>query len=167
MGADETLSTVQVDFAQPRRLGLRYVTASGAHATPYCIHRAPLSTHERFVAYLTERYGGAFPTWLAPVQVLVVAVSDRFEAYANEVVARLRGQFVRARLAPLAETVSRNIRDAVAQRVPNVVVLGQREQRDGRVTVRRLGIEQQLELDLAEFQRLLLAAIRSRARQVG
>ena len=75
-GTEETLSTVQLDFAQPARLGLSFTAPSGQPAVPYCIHRAPLSTHERFVAFLVELYGGAFPTWLAPVQLLVVPVSD-------------------------------------------------------------------------------------------
>ena len=74
-GIEQTLSTVQLDFVQPGRLGLRYVSAGGGLETPYCIHRAPFSTHERFVAFLTEHYGGAFPLWLAPVQVAVVPVS--------------------------------------------------------------------------------------------
>src|SRR5690606_660604 len=72
-GHEETLSTVQVDFAQPKRLGLRYTARSGNFETPFCIHRAPFSTHERFVAFLLEHFRGALPTWLAPVQIAVIA----------------------------------------------------------------------------------------------
>ena len=77
-GREETVSTVQLDFAQPERFGLTYVGTDGQEHMPYCIHRAPLSTHERMIAFLIEHFGGAFPTWLAPVQVEVITVSERF-----------------------------------------------------------------------------------------
>jgi threonyl-tRNA synthetase len=158
------LSTVQLDFAQPGRLGLQYVASSGQLETPFCIHRAPFSTHERFIAFLSELYQGSFPTWLAPVQLFVIPVSDRFRNYGADIVSRFRALFIRATLAPTSETVSRNIREAVEQRVPNVVVVGHREQQQRTVTLRRHGIEQQMSLDLDEFDRLLQKTIRARAR---
>jgi threonyl-tRNA synthetase len=166
-GTEETLSTVQLDFAQPGRLGLAYTASSGQLEVPYCIHRAPLSTHERFVAFLIEHFGGAFPTWLAPVQVLVVPVSDAQRAYADEVVRRLRTRFVRARVASSGDTVARNVREAAEQKVPNVLVVGKREQADGTVTLRRHGIERQSTLPLDEFERVLLDAIARRARNLS
>lgn len=163
-GAEETLSTVQLDFAQPGRLGLRYVASSGQLETPLCIHRAPFSTHERLVAFLSELYQGAFPTWLAPVQLLVIPVSDRFRDYGADIVSRFRAHFIRAKLAPTSETVSRNVKEAVEQRVPNVVVVGHREQQQQAVTLRRHGIEHQVSLDLDEFDHLLQKTVASRAR---
>ena len=162
-GTEETLSTVQLDFAQPDRLGLAYVAASGEAETPLCIHRAPFSTHERIVAFLTELYEGAFPTWLAPIQTLVIPVSDRYREYAARVVAKLRMNFVRAEFAQPSETVSRNIRDAIEKKIPNVLIVGRREQESGTVTLRRFRTEEQLNLTLDEFERRLLRTIESRS----
>jgi threonyl-tRNA synthetase len=165
-GTEETLSTVQLDFAQPKRLGLAYTASSGQPAIPFCIHRAPLSTHERFVAFLVELYGGALPTWLAPVQALVVPVSDAYRDYADSIVRRLRSSFVRAAVASSGETVARNVRDAAERKVPNVLVVGAREQAAGSVTLRRLGIERQIALSVADFEKRLLEAIAERRRVI-
>lgn len=165
-GTEETLSTVQLDFAQPKRLGLSYTAASGASAVPFCIHRAPLSTHERFVAFLVEHFGGALPTWLAPVQALVVPVSDAFRDYADAIVARLRAGFVRAAAAPVGETVAYSVRDAAERKIPNVLVVGKRERDAGSVTLRRHGVEAQTSLSLDDFERRLRDAIAQRARSV-
>jgi threonyl-tRNA synthetase len=166
-GTEETLSTVQIDFAQPKRLGLAYTAPSGRAETPLCIHRAPFSTHERFVAFLIELYGGAFPTWLAPVQVVVVPVSDSHRDYAERLVRRLRGRCVRAELASAAETVARNIRDAAERKIPNVLVVGERERRDSSVTLRRHGSRERTTLTADDFERRLLAAIAERRRALA
>jgi threonyl-tRNA synthetase len=163
-GTEETLSTVQLDFAQPSRLGLTYVASSGERETPFCIHRAPFSTHERFVAFLAELYHGAFPTWLAPIQLLVIPVSERFAEYGEQIVSRLRAGFMRAQLAPSSETVARNVRDAVQQRIPNVVVVGERERQGGLVTLRTRGVDGRLTLRLDDFEKLLMKTVQSRAR---
>jgi threonyl-tRNA synthetase len=162
-GTEETLSTVQLDFAQPARLGLTYTAPSGQQAVPYCIHRAPLSTHERFVAFLIERYGGAFPTWLAPQQLCVVPVSDSHREYAEAIVRRLRGKLVRAEVASAGETVARSVREAAERKVPNVGVVGKREESDGRVMLRRHGVEKQSSLTVDELERVLLRAIERRS----
>jgi threonyl-tRNA synthetase len=166
-GTEETLSTVQLDFAQPARLALAYTAPSGQPAVPYCIHRAPFSTHERFVAFLVELHGGALPTWLAPLQALVVPVSDAHRGYAEEIVRRLRGSFVRAEVASPGETVARSVREAAERKVPNVAVVGKREEADRSVTLRRLGIEQQRSLSLDAFERVLLDAIARRSRELA
>ena len=162
-GREETLSTVQLDFAVPPRVGLAYVGADGAEHTPYCIHRAPFSTHERFVALLVEHFGGAFPTWLAPVQVQVVTVSDKFTGYAEGLVSRLRENFVRAELASDADTVARKIREGVTRKIPNLLVVGEREVAENTVTVRRYGIKQQKTLPFERFEAALRDAIAARA----
>ena len=164
-GRDESVSTVQLDFAVPSRLGLAYVGQDGQEHTPYCIHRAPLSTHERMVAYLIEHLGGAFPTWLAPIQVQVVTVSEHYMEYGQRVVNRLRDQFVRAELASENETVSKKVRTATVQKIPNLLVVGEREQNDGTVTLRRYGVRQQLTLTLDEFEAALLKTIGTRAQE--
>ena len=162
-GREETLSTVQLDFAVPPRLGLAYVGADGAEHTPYCIHRAPFSTHERFVAILVEHFGGAFPTWLAPVQVQVITVSEKFTGYAEGLVSRLRENFVRAELASEADTVSKKIREGVTRKIPNLLVVGEREMAENTVTVRRYGIKQQKTLPFERFEAALRDAVAARA----
>ena len=168
-GREETLSTVQLDFAVPPRLGLAYIGADGEEHTPYCIHRAPLSTHERFVAILIEHFGGAFPTWLAPVQVQVVTVSDQFTEYASSLVSRLRAHFVRAELASEADTVSKKIRDGLTRKIPNLLIVGEREAADGTVTLRRYGIRQQTTMPFERFEAAVREAIAGRrlALEVG
>ena len=168
-GREETLSTVQLDFAVPPRLGLAYIGADGEEHTPYCIHRAPLSTHERFVAILIEHFGGAFPTWLAPVQVQVVTVSDQFTEYASSLVSRLRAHFVRAELASEADTVSKKIRDGLTRKIPNLLIVGEREAADGTVTLRRYGIKQQTTMPFERFEAAVRDAIAGRrlALEVG
>lgn len=161
-GREETASTNQLDFAVPQRLGLVYRGADNAEHHPFCIHRAPASTHERFVAFLIEHFGGAFPTWLAPVQVRVLTVSDQFREYGEKVVARLRESFVRAELDESSETMGKKIRGAVTQKIPNVLVVGEREQQDGTVTVRRYGARDQTSMSLDAFEADVLKRIRER-----
>ncbi len=163
-GREESLSTVQLDFSQPAALGLTYVGADGQPHMPYCIHRAPFSTHERMVAFLLEHYGGAFPTWLAPVQVQVVTVSEQFDAYGADIVAALRGRMVRAELAPSSDTVSKKIRQAATLKIPNVLIVGEREQQERTVTLRRHGHKAQHTLALEDFQTALLGTINARSK---
>jgi threonyl-tRNA synthetase len=164
-GREESLSTVQLDFAQPAKLGLVYVGPDGAEHTPFCIHRAPFSTHERMVAFLLEHFGGAFPTWLAPVQVQILTVSDQFDGYAQEIVGLLRDDMVRAELASTGETVPKKIREGTTRKIPNLLIVGEREQADRTVTLRRYGHREQHTMALADFQEALTRTIRSRAAQ--
>jgi threonyl-tRNA synthetase len=161
-GREETASTNQLDFAIPERLGLVYRDADNSETHPYCIHRAPAGTHERFVAFLIEHFGGAFPTWLAPVQVRVLAVSDVFLDYAEAVVASLRKNFVRAEVDRSGETVGKMIRNATTQKLPNIVVVGEREVQDATVTLRRYGSRDQIAMRLDEFEDDLMRRIRTR-----
>ncbi|MBK6921420.1 MAG: threonine--tRNA ligase [Deltaproteobacteria bacterium] len=165
-GREETASTNQLDFAVPERLGLKYIGADNKEHTPYCIHRAPLGTHERFIAFLIEHYGGAFPTWLAPLQVRVITVADAFNEYGSKLVATLRDKFVRAELESSHETLNKKVRNAVTEKIPNVLVIGEREAADGTVTLRRYGDPKQETMPFAEFERRLHAAIASRSRDL-
>ena len=162
-GRDESLSTVQLDFAVPPRLGLAYIGEDGAEHVPYCVHRAPFSTHERFVALLLEHFGGAFPTWLAPVQVQVITVSDQYHEYAAGIVARLREKFVRAELASESDTVSKKILDGTKRKIPNLLIVGERENSAGTVTLRRYGVKKQETLPLEVFEAALLRTITQRS----
>ena len=161
-GRDESVSTVQLDFAVPSRFGLVYVGSDGQEHTPYCIHRAPFSTHERMVAFLLEHFGGAFSIWLALVQVQVITVSDQYEAYGQQIVDRLRAHMVRAEMAAQSETVNKKIREGTTQKIPNLLVVGEREMADGTVTLRRYGVQEQASMTAAQFEKQLLESIRSR-----
>jgi threonyl-tRNA synthetase len=163
-GREETASTNQLDFAVPERLGLKYIGADNQEHRPYVIHRAPLGTHERFVAFMIEHYGGAFPTWLAPVQVKIVTVSEKFNEYAEKIVNSLRSQMVRAELEQSSDTIGKKIRNASKQKIPNVLIIGEREQVDGTVTLRRYGQEEQKTMPVAEFEKYILDKIRTRSR---
>ncbi|MBH81551.1 MAG: threonine--tRNA ligase [Gammaproteobacteria bacterium] len=161
-GREESVSTVQLDFAMPGRMGLSYVGPDGAEHVPYCIHRAPFSTHERMVAFLMEHYAGAFPTWLAPVQVQLLTVSEHFDDYADGVVARLRGHMVRAERAPSNDTLPKKIRQGTTAKIPNLLIVGEREVEEGTVTLRRYGEKQQTTMNVDEFEAKLLTTIAER-----
>ncbi len=166
-GREETASTIQLDFAIPRadRMNLSYIGPQGHAEHPIVIHRAPLGTHERFIAHLIEHYRGAFPTWLAPVQVVVIPVSEAARAYAEMVLRTLRKLFVRAELDADSGSVPKRIRNAAIRKVPIVLILGAREVEKGSVTVRRYGVDQQRELPLDAFVREITLEIAERAPQ--
>jgi threonyl-tRNA synthetase len=162
-GREETASTNQLDFAQPARMGLTYQGADNHEHRPYVIHRAPLGTHERFVAFLIEHYGGAFPTWLAPVQVRVLTVSERFGDYARNVAAQLHADGVRVEVDAGDETLGKAIRAATTQKIPNVLILGEREVEEETVTLRRYGTREQETMPVEAFRARIGDAIRTRA----
>jgi threonyl-tRNA synthetase len=165
-GREETASTNQLDFAVPGRLGLVYKTSSDELKNPYCLHRAPLGTHERFVAFLIEHYGGAFPTWLAPEQVRILPVGAQFNEYANKLEAALRNDLVRAHADLDNETLNKRIRTAETSKIPNMLVVGEREQQTESVTLRRYGSREQETLTFRDFQARLAKAISTRSQQL-
>jgi len=127
-GREFTIATNQVDFAVPRRFGLVYRTRDNRDATPLCIHRAPLGTHERFIGFLIEHYAGNFPLWLAPEQVRVLPVTENQVGYARNIVEELRGQFVRAEFEFSNDKLQGRILRAEEARVHTMLIVGQREQ---------------------------------------
>jgi threonyl-tRNA synthetase len=163
-GREETASTNQLDFAVPERLDLKYVGSDNKEHRPYIIHRAPLGTHERFVAFLIEHYGGAFPTWLAPTQVRVITVSEKFNEYAEKIVTELRSKMIRVEMEPSSDTIGKKIRNASKQKIPNVLIIGEREQSDGTVTLRRYGHEEQQTLSVESFKSWILEKIQTRSK---
>ncbi len=146
-----TVSTNQVDFAVPPRFGLTYTDRDGGEKTPFCIHRAPLGTHERFIAFLIEHYGGAFPTWLAPVQVQIVPVSEKHLEYARKIEHRLRQELVRVEVDATDATMGKKIRTGTTRKIPILLIVGAREEEAGKVTVRRYKIKQQESRSIDDF----------------
>jgi threonyl-tRNA synthetase len=156
VGREETASTNQLDFAVPERFGLTYIGPDGEMHTPYCIHRAPLGTHERFLAFLMEHFKGAFPTWMAPLQVRVIPVHvENFGEYAESLTRALREDLFRVEADLGPDSLNKKIRQAATAKTPNVLVVGGKEQETASVTWRRFGIQDQRSLPFAEFKAIL------------
>jgi threonyl-tRNA synthetase len=139
IGREFTLATNQVDFAQGRRFELSFTNKDNQAETPLIIHRAPLGTHERFIGFLLEHYAGKFPAWLAPMQVKVLPISDKFIGYAEEVVKSLRSKRIRAAVDDRNEKIGKKIRDTELLKVPYMLVVGEKEMNEKQVAVRRQG----------------------------
>ena len=143
IGKEFSLATNQVDFAVPKRFGLTYTTADGKSATPLCIHRAPLGTHERTIGFLLEHYAGALPFWLAPIQAAVLPVSDKFNDYAKTVLDQLVKKGYRVNLDDRNESLGKKIREAELQKIPYMLVVGEKEVTTNSITIRELHKEEQ------------------------
>lgn len=139
IGREFTLATNQVDFAQGRRFKLSFTNQQNQPEVPLIIHRAPLGTHERFIGFLLEHYAGKFPLWLAPVQVKVLPISDKFMDYAKGLVDQLRKADIRCEVDDRNEKIGKKIRDTELMRVPYMLVVGEKEMNESKVAVRRQG----------------------------
>jgi threonyl-tRNA synthetase len=162
MGREETVSTIQVDFLSPKNFDLKYTDQTGADALPVIIHRAPLSTLERFISYLIEYYGGAFPPWCAPVQVAIVPVNKECEPYCQKICDEMTAQKMRVELDTSDNSLNKKIRNATVRKVPITLVIGSREAESGCVTVRRYGVEKQETMEFKEFLPNVLEEISNR-----
>lgn len=151
IGREFTLATNQLDFAVPERFNLTYVDKDGQDKTPICIHRAPLSTHERFVWFLIEHFAGAFPVWLAPTQVQIVPVVDVFNDYAQKVADALHGQWLRYLVDDSDDSFSKKIRNAELMKVPYIVIVGEKEETDNSVSLRIFKTKEQTTMSLDVF----------------
>ena len=151
IGRPWQLTTVQFDFNLPRRFGLEYVGSDGHLHTPVMVHRALLGSVERFFGVLIEHYTGAFPVWLAPVQAVVLPISDKHASYAREVLDELRRAKIRAQLDDRNEKLNARIRDSQLQKVPFMLVVGDREAQNRSVAVRRRDTGDAGSRPLAEF----------------
>ena len=136
IGRPWQLSTVQFDFTLPRRFELEYVGEDGQKHQPLMVHRALYGSIERFFGILIEHYAGAFPVWLAPVQAIVLPITDRQSEYARSVQKQLDAAGIRATVDERAEKVNLKIREAQLQKIPYMLVVGDREQQNGQVAVR-------------------------------
>ncbi len=145
------LATIQLDFSMPERFDLGYVTASGSEATPVMIHRAILGSIERFMGILIEHTGGAFPLWLAPVQLRIVNVTDAQKNYAQEVFHRCKGEGWRTELDDRNEKLGFKIREAQLAKIPYIVVIGDREKSDRTVSPRSRGGQTLMAMSVEEF----------------
>ncbi|MBX7136992.1 MAG: threonine--tRNA ligase [Oligoflexia bacterium] len=151
LGREESISTTQLDFAGPLRFDLEYIGEDGKSHRPYIVHRAPLGTHERFMAFLIEHFGGAFPTWMAPVQVCIVPVSEEVMPYCRELETLLRQDLVRVEVDTSSNSFNKKIREAVTRKIPNIAVIGGKEAASRNVSLRRYCVKEQIQLSLEAF----------------
>jgi len=133
------LGTIQVDYNLPERFDLTYIGEDNAKHRPVMIHRAPFGSMERFIAVLIEHCAGKFPLWLAPVQVKLLPISDKFIPYAEQVLQQLKQAEVRGEIDDRNEKIGKKIRDTELAKVPFMLVIGEKEMNDNKVAVRRQG----------------------------
>lgn len=151
LGREETISTTQLDFGGPLRFDLSYVGEDGKLHRPYIVHRAPLGTHERMFAFLIEHLGGAFPTWMAPVQAIIIPVKPTVDEYARTIERELRDSLFRTEVDLSDNSFNKKIREAVTRKIPNILIVGEKEMAERAITLRRYAVKDQLSLPLPAF----------------
>lgn len=151
IGREFTLATNQVDFAVPGRFGLTFRNAQNELETPICIHRAPLGTHERFIGFLIEHYAGNFPLWLAPNQVAILPISEKYNDYAKKVLQLLNNSDIRGLVDDRDEKIGKKIRDNELKKVPFMLIVGEKEATENMVAVRKHGQGDQGSVPVQEF----------------
>jgi threonyl-tRNA synthetase len=156
------MTTIQFDFNLPDRFDLKYIGADGLEHRPYMVHRALLGSLERFFGVLIEHYGGAFPVWLAPVQAKLIPIADRHNDYAHKVAAQLRAANLRVEVNDTSDRMQAKIRDAQLQKIPYMLVIGDREAEDNAIAVRLRSGEDLGALPVADFAAIAQAAIEER-----
>ena len=159
IGREFTIATNQVDFAQAERFDLYFTNEKNEKERPIIIHRAPLSTHERFIGFLLEHYAGKFPVWLAPEQVAILPISDKYLDYAHEVKAMLKKHKIAVTVDERPEKIGKKIRDTELRKVPYMLVVGEKEAADKAVAIRRQGQGDQGTKPVAEFEAQILQEI--------
>jgi len=162
IGREFTLATNQVDFAQGKRFNLNFTNKDNEPETPLIIHRAPLGTHERFIGFLLEHYAGKFPVWLAPLQVKILPISEKFMPYAEEVHSQFKKAGVRVEIDDRNEKIGKKIRDTEIMKVPYMLVIGEKEVAESKLSVRRQGKGDLGMLDKNEFLAKVVEEIEER-----
>jgi threonyl-tRNA synthetase len=167
LGRSWQLGTVQLDYSMPARFKLSYTGADNSEHTPVMIHRASFGSYERFIGIMLEHYAGELPLWLAPVQAIVLPVSDKYNAYGQEVAASLREQGAYVELDDRGESVGRKIRDAELRKVPYMLIVGERESGEQSVSVREHGGAEEGSVKTAEFSERLASEIERKGAKDG
>lgn len=163
-GKEDTAFTVQYDFVMPKRFELKFINADGKEEEPVVVHRSSVGAIERIIGFLIERYNGAFPVWMTPVQALIVPISgDKHNNYAYSIQKALKDAGIRAEVDDAAETMGNKIRKAQGQKIPYMLVIGDREMEKGAVSVRLRTNENLGELSIEDFKTRVLEKISTRA----
>ncbi len=162
IGREFTLATNQVDFAQPRSFKLSFTNHNNEPEIPLIIHRAPLGTHERFIGFLLEHYAGKFPVWLAPLQVKILPISDKFMDYATAIKSKMQTKGIRVEIDDRNEKIGKKIREAELSRVPYMAVVGEKEAIEGKLSIRRQGKGDLGQQFIDEFINMIVEEIEER-----
>mgnify|MGYP001575683779 CR=1 FL=1 len=162
IGREWQLSTIQFDFNLPERFNLSYVGEDGQEHRPYMVHRALMGSMERFMGVLIEHFAGAFPAWLAPVQAMLIPIADRHVDYAQQTAARLKEAGLRVEVDERNERMNAKIRDAQLQKIPYMLVVGDKEAESGSVALRLRSGENPGPMPLAAFLELALDDLAAR-----
>jgi threonyl-tRNA synthetase len=160
------LSTVQFDFNLPQRFELEYVAEDGSRKQPLMVHRALYGSIERFFGVLIEHYAGAFPVWLAPLQAVLIPIAERHAEYANKVADQLKSAGVRVDVDARNEKMNAKIREHAMQKVPFLLIVGDKESEAGRVNIRTRGKEKTDDMALEEFVKKIKKLIEDKAPQL-
>ena len=163
IGKQFTLATNQVDFAIPKRFNLTYTDEHGEEQTPLCIHRAPLSTHERFIGFLIEHYGGDFPLWLAPIQVTILPVSEKTNKYARAIEEKFKNKGLRVKIDDRPDKIGAKIRLAELNKIPVMIIVGEKEASDNTVSIRRRLMGDQGSVNVEKLLTNLISEIKQRS----
>jgi threonyl-tRNA synthetase len=163
IGREFSLATNQVDFSQPESFGLVFTNDKGEEERPLCIHRAPLGSHERFVGFLIEHFAGNFPIWLAPVQAVVIPITDRHVPYAQQIAASYKDAGIRIEVDDSSERMNKKIRQAQLQKVPYMFIVGDNEAAAGSISVRTRLNENRGALSVDAFKIEILELIQARS----
>ncbi|WP_105619136.1 threonine--tRNA ligase [Vallitalea okinawensis] len=161
-GKEDTIITIQIDFSLAERFDMTYVDKDNEKKRPFIIHRSSIGCYERTLAMLIEKYAGAFPTWIAPSQVKVLPISEKYHEYAGTVVEKLRSAGVRVDLDDRAEKIGYKIREARLERVPYMLIVGQKEEEEGKVSIRSRYKGDEGQKTLEEFLGEILVEINTR-----
>lgn len=162
IGREFTLATNQVDFSQSRSFNLSFTNKNNEPEIPLIIHRAPLGTHERFIGFLLEHFAGKFPTWLAPLQVKILPISDKFMDYANTILQSLKKADIRVEIDDRNEKIGKKIRDTELAKVPYMLVLGEKEQNEQLVSVRKQGHGDSGTIAADDFVKMITEEVKER-----
>ncbi len=162
LGREIQIPTIQVDFSTPKRFELEYINEKGKKLHPVMVHRAILGSYERLLVLLIEHFGGAFPLWLSPVQVIVLPISEKQQDYAVKVYSRLKKEDIRVEIDDKDEPLSARIRDAEVQKTPYMVVVGDKEIKEESITVRKRGKDKNEEEKVEEFAKQLKKEIQDK-----
>ena len=159
-GKEDTLITIQIDFAAGESFEMQYVDADGTKQTPFVIHRSSIGCYERTLALLIEKYAGAFPLWMCPTQVKVLPITDRTLEYAEKVCEKLMLAGIRCEIDKRNEKIGYKIREAKLDKIPYVLVVGDKEMEEGTVNVNKRGVENK---DTVKFETFLKKVVKENA----
>ncbi len=154
-GKEDSISTIQIDFNLPKRFDLNFINKDGEKERPFVIHRALIGSFERFFAFLIEYYAGNFPLWIAPIQIGILPVSEKFDKYSKKVFAKLKKQDYRVKLFNSDDSLGKRIAESTKLKIPYILIAGKKEEKDNLVTIRKRNNKEQKIIKIDEFLELI------------